>query len=548
LSTAPQNVTELISGLPSFHEESGSIAQVLIDSVVDYAIYLLGLDGVVKSWNAGAERIKGYTAQEIIGSNFSVFFTDDDIRAGEPERLLAVARTAGRFEGEGWRIREDGSRLWASVVIDAVRSPSGTVIGFAKVTRDITQRYVERAALANVSEQLRITAEHYRAAAATLRENNRLMAMAEQMAAVAYWRIDLLANALTWSDEIYRILGLPKSHRPDLASAIGYYHPDDRPSVKALIECSIERGIPFAYEARIARVDATYRDVICSGQVERTDDGQIVGVFGVLQDVTERKAAESARGRLLFRVGLATQAARVGIWDWDLLANTIDCDPMQRALFGFEDGQVFSTFETWTAAIHGDDRARVIGDLREAASGGVPYNSEFRILWPNGELHIIRAKAAVVYGASGSIERMIGTNWDVTEVRTLAAQLQEEKQRLVHAVDESKAAADKANRAKSEFLARMSHEIRTPMNGIIGFTTLVLESELTPEQHRHLTYLHDAGKSLLVISMTSSTSRRLKPASSRSRKSPSVRRRLWTGQWRSSGPMRSQRGWNSSAT
>jgi PAS domain S-box-containing protein len=262
---------------------------MLVDSVVDYAIYLLDLDGVVQSWNPGAQRIKGYSAREIIGSNFSVFYTDEDIRTGQPERSLQIARDTGRFEAEGWRIRKDGTRLWASVVIDAVRSPSGAFIGFAKVTRDITRRLAERTALESVSEQLRITAEHDRATAATLRENNRLMAMAEKMVGVAYWRIDLLANELTWSDQIYHILGLPMSHRPDLESAIGYYHPDDRLRVSGFIERSIQHGIPFSYEARIARADASYRDIICSGQVERTDDGQIIGLFGVLQDTKKER-------------------------------------------------------------------------------------------------------------------------------------------------------------------------------------------------------------------------------------------------------------------
>jgi diguanylate cyclase (GGDEF)-like protein/PAS domain S-box-containing protein len=139
------------SSLRRVNEESGSIAQLLVDSVVDYAIYLLDLTGCVKSWNAGAQRIKGYTAREIIGSNFSVFFTEDDVRAGEPVSSLAIARTNGRFETEGWRVRKDGSRLWAGVVIDAVRDTLGEVVGFAKITRDLTQS----AALRRLTDELR---------------------------------------------------------------------------------------------------------------------------------------------------------------------------------------------------------------------------------------------------------------------------------------------------------------------------------------------------------------------------------------------------------
>src|SRR5450631_3053411 len=120
-------------------DQGGSVAQMLVDSVVDYAIYMLDLDGTVKSWNAGAQLIKRYSARDIIGSHFSVFFTDDDARAGEPARSLEIAQTTGTFEGEGWRVRKDGTLLWASVVIDVVHNPAGDVVGFVKITRDVTQ-------------------------------------------------------------------------------------------------------------------------------------------------------------------------------------------------------------------------------------------------------------------------------------------------------------------------------------------------------------------------------------------------------------------------
>src|ERR1700712_937263 len=112
--------------------------RMLVQSVTDYAIYLLDPQGHVSSWNAGAERFKGYAADEIMGEHFSRFYTDEDKQAGIPHVALETARREGRFEAEGWRVRKDGTRFWASVIIDAIHNDDKDLIGFAKVTRDLT--------------------------------------------------------------------------------------------------------------------------------------------------------------------------------------------------------------------------------------------------------------------------------------------------------------------------------------------------------------------------------------------------------------------------
>jgi PAS domain S-box-containing protein len=114
--------------------------RLLVESVKDYAIYMLDPHGVVSTWNAGAERIKGYTAKEIVGSHFSRFYPPSEIAAGKCEMELERAAMDGRFEDEGYRVRKDGSRFWANVVITALRDEKGTLVGYAKVTRDLTER------------------------------------------------------------------------------------------------------------------------------------------------------------------------------------------------------------------------------------------------------------------------------------------------------------------------------------------------------------------------------------------------------------------------
>ncbi|MDV3458928.1 PAS domain S-box protein [Sphingomonas sp. HF-S4] len=126
--------------------------RLLVESVTDYAIYMLDVDGHVASWNAGAERFKGYVADEIIGRHFSSFYTEEDREAGIPRKALAAARDEGRFEAEGWRVRKDGTRFWANVVLDPIHDPSGTLIGFAKITRDLTERRQSQLALEQARE------------------------------------------------------------------------------------------------------------------------------------------------------------------------------------------------------------------------------------------------------------------------------------------------------------------------------------------------------------------------------------------------------------
>src|SRR5437868_11467405 len=155
---------------------------------------MLDPTGHVATWNLGAERIKGYTANEIIGRHFSTFYLPEEAATGICDAELRDAQKYGRVEVEGWRLRSDGSRFWAAVVITALFDEDGALRGFAKVTRDITER---------------------RQATATLLEHERLLAEAQHLARLGSWEWDIAEDRVTWSDELFSIFGVsPNNFEP----------------------------------------------------------------------------------------------------------------------------------------------------------------------------------------------------------------------------------------------------------------------------------------------------------------------------------------------
>ena len=219
-------------------------------------------------------------------------------------------------------------------------------------------------------------------------------------------------------------------------------------------------------------------------------------------DVTERKQAEKDLAQAAERLALATRAGGVGIWDYDVVNNRLVWDDGMYRLYGIGADQFGGAYESWRAGVHPEDLVLGDAEIQMALRGEKEFDTEFRVLWPNGTIRNIRALAVVHRDAAGQPLRMIGTNWDITSQKQAEAELQEVNRYLEAATARANEMAGEsamANAAKSDFLANMSHEIRTPMNGVIGMTGLLLDTELNEDQRRYANTVRTSGEALLAL-------------------------------------------------
>ena len=256
--------------------------RLLVDGVTDCAIYMLDPEGRITSWNPGAQRFKGYTESEILGSHFSRFYSEDDRRARLPERALETATREGRFESEGWRIRKDGSRFWAHVVIDPIRDPSGGIQGFAKITRDLTERREAEEILRREQEQFRILVQGV---------TDYAIYMLEQDGQVASW------NAGAQSIKGY----LPEEIIGQHFSRFYTRKDAERGEPQRALETALREG-KFEKEGWRLRKDGTrFRAHVVIDPL-RDEQGRLIGFAKITRDLTERhenqRALEEAREAL----------------------------------------------------------------------------------------------------------------------------------------------------------------------------------------------------------------------------------------------------------
>ncbi|WP_326538472.1 hybrid sensor histidine kinase/response regulator [Pseudorhodoferax sp.] len=248
--------------------------RLLVEAVVDYAIYMLDPEGVVVSWNAGAQRLKGYTPAEILGQSFSTFYTEPDRRSGMPARALVTAATQGRFEAEAWRVRKDGNRFWAHVVIDPIRGPDGAIVGYAKVTRDLTERRAAEESLRRSEAQFRL--------------------LVQGVTDYAIYMLDPDGMIASWNAGAQRIKGY------GAGEVVGthfsrFYRADDRARgdpANALATAARE-GRFEAEGWRVRKDGSEFRANVVIDPI-RDDDGRIIGFAKITRDVTEQRAAQLA--------------------------------------------------------------------------------------------------------------------------------------------------------------------------------------------------------------------------------------------------------------
>ena len=253
-------------------------AQLLIERVADYAIYMLNPDGTVASWNAGARRFKGYADQEILGQHFSRFYTPQDREDGKPERALRTALDAGRFEDEGWRVRKDGSLFWASVVIDPIHDDDGALFGFAKITRDISDKRLAREALRRTEEQFRM--------------------LIDSVVDYAIYMLSPEGNVITWNAGARRIKGYAAGEVVGSHFSRFYLAEDRDGGLPDRILDEVRAKGRFEGEGwRVRKDGSRFRANVVIDAI-RDGEGQLAGFAKITRDVTQRTQLEEAREAL----------------------------------------------------------------------------------------------------------------------------------------------------------------------------------------------------------------------------------------------------------
>jgi PAS domain S-box-containing protein len=246
--------------------------RMLVEAVTDYAIYMLDPTGIISSWNPGARRFKGYEESEIIGEHFSRFYTEEDRKSELPRRALETAAREGKFEAEGWRVRKDGSRFWAYVIIDPIKDSEGRLVGFAKVTRDLTERRAAEAELRRSQEQFRL--------------------LVQGVTDYAIYLLSPEGNVANWNAGAERI----KGYRPE--EIIGqhfsvFYTNDDRSAgLPKLALDTARRDGKFEKEGLRVRKDGSQFWANIVLDAIHDEEGVLIGFAKITRDVTERKKTE----------------------------------------------------------------------------------------------------------------------------------------------------------------------------------------------------------------------------------------------------------------
>ena len=398
-----------------------------MDSVKDYAIFLLDPSGRVLTWNAGAQRIKGYAASEIVGKNFQVFYTEPDRLAGRPKEFLAEAAREGRAELEGWRVRKDGTLFWADVVVSAVRDGNGNLQGYVKVTRDLTERR-------NADEALRLSEE-------------RLRLMIQNVEDYAIFLLDPGGRVASWNAGAQRLKGYEASEV--IGQHFSLFYPDaESASGKAERELETARSTGrFEEEGWRKRKDGTrfWANVILSAV--RDQEGRLIGFTKITRDMSERKRAAESLAERSRQQSAASELGLYAVQTRELDALMFQAKETLRQTLGVSDVRILEPNAqpppgAASAVLHGPGGAADSYGLLSIAAGR-PLNENERSF-----VQVVANILAAAFARARIEEQLRRAEREAVEERGRSEQVQQ------------------ALRDRDEFISVAAHELRTPLTAL----------------------------------------------------------------------------------
>lgn len=444
--------------------------RMLIEGVRDYAIFSLDARGNVASWNVGAHRIKGYTAEEIIGQHFSRFYPPEEIEQGKPERELDLARREGRYQEEGWRLRKDGSSFWASILITAVYDPQGKLTGFSKITRDLTDWKSTQAALKLSEQRFSSAFEHAAIGIALVAPDGRWLKVNRAVC-------DLVGYT---SDELLEKSFQDITHPDDLET--------DLENVQRLLSGEISS---YQMEKRYFHKAGHIVWVLLSVSLVRSDEGEPLYFIAQIQNISKRKRAEEALQASEEKFRTVVETANDAIITADLTGHIVDFNKAAERMFGLSKTEAAARPLTILMPERFREHHRE-GIERHVQTGTA------RVLGKTIELFGLRRDGtefplqfSLASWTAKNQTFFTGVLRDITESK----RVQDEIKDLNRQMQQRNAELIAINKELESFSYSVSHDLRAPLRAIDGFSLALLEDaegKLGPPEKEHLNRVRNA--------------------------------------------------------
>ncbi len=393
-------------------------------------IFLITSPRKIEFLSANVTRILGYSREEFIATppEHLVHPDDQPLRWGEltePGSTLLIE----------YRIRhKNGSWRWIEGFgVNLSHHPQ--VNGLVFTLRDISDRKQAEQELKQVNAHME---DQIRTRTQDLARSEALLKDAQKVSKIGSWELDLESGQVVWSEQLYEIFGYDKNlPAPGFDEQQCNFSPEGWAKLTALVDRAIDLGEPYETDLEIIRMDGSRGFAFAKGQPFLNKNGQVSRLMGVAQDITERKQVEMALAEVSQRLRVATQSARIGIYQWNIGDNSLHWDDTMFEVYGVSRASFSGQYVDWRITLHPDDREQAEKDVYDAVAELRPFDSLFRIIWPNGETRFIKAFGIIIKDHDGKPVSLLGTNQDITPLKQAEAVIAEQRETFQHILEQS---------------------------------------------------------------------------------------------------------------